>query len=90
MKSGVFDYPPLLVEGVTRFRPKTFTWAEVDIELTPSAYDPWHELPVKRMLSGFYTVGDNSMLHGRVLQKVNELEFLPYTFTKWEFEQNRP
>jgi len=90
VKSGIFDYPPLLVEGVTRFRPKTFTWAEVDIELTPSAYDPWHELPVKRMLGGFYTVGDNSMLHGRVLQKVNELEFLPYAFTKWEFEQNRP
>ena len=87
---GIFDYPPLLVEGVTRFRPKTFTWAEVDIELTPSSYDPWNELPVERMLGGFYTVGDNSMLHGRVLQKVNELEFLPYAFTKWEFDQNRP
>jgi acetoacetate decarboxylase len=87
---GIFDYPPLLVEGVTRFRPKTFTWAETEIELTPSAYDPWKEVPVERMLGGFYTVGDNSMLHGRVLQKVNELEFLPYAFLKWEFDQNRP
>jgi acetoacetate decarboxylase len=90
VKSGLFDYPPLLVEGTTRFRPKTFTWAEAEIELTPSEYDPWSELPVERMLGGFYTVGDNSMLHGRVLQKVNELEFLPYAFVKWEFEQNRP
>jgi acetoacetate decarboxylase len=90
VKSGVFDYPPLLVEGVTRFRPKTFTWAETEIDLTESAYDPWNEVPVKRMLGGFYTVGDNSMLHGRVLQKVNELEFLPYAFLKWEFDQNRP
>jgi acetoacetate decarboxylase len=88
--NGIFDYPPLLVEGVTRFRPKTFTWAEAEIELTPSAYDPWNEVPVKRMLGGFYSVGDNSMLHGRVLTKVNELEFLPYAFLKWEFDQNRP
>jgi acetoacetate decarboxylase len=78
-----------LVEGYTRFRPKTFTWAETEIELTPSEYDPWQEVPVERMLGGFYTVGDNSMLHGRVLQKVNELEFLPYSFLKYEFEQNR-
>jgi acetoacetate decarboxylase len=41
------------------------------------------------MLGGFYTVGDNSMLQGRALQKVNELEFLPYSFLKYEFEQNR-
>ena len=90
VNGGIFDYPPLLVEGVTRFRPKTFKWAEAEIELTPSEYDPWNEVPVQRMLGGFYTVGDNSMLHGRVLQKVNELEFLPYAFLKWEFDQNRP
>lgn len=86
----MFDYPPLLVEGVTRFSPKTFGWAEAEIELTPSAYDPWSEVPVKRILGGSYTVGDNSMLHGRVLKKINRLEFLPYAFLKWEFDQNRP
>ena len=90
VKTGIFDYPPLLVEGHTRFRPKTFKWAEVEIQLTESAYDPWNEVPVERMLGGFYTVGDNSMLHGRVLQKVNEFEFLPYSFLKYEFDQNRP
>ena len=90
VKTGIFDYPPLLVEGHTRFRPKTFTWAETEIELTASEYDPWNEVPVKRMLGGFYTMGNNSMLHGRVLQKVNELEFLPYSFLKYEFDQNRP
>ena len=90
VNGGIFDYPPLLVEGHTRLRPKTFIWAETEIELTESAYDPWNEVPVKHMLGGFYTVGNNSMLHGRVLQKVNELEFLPYAFLKWEFDQNRP
>lgn len=87
---GIFDYPPLLLEGITTFKPKTFTWAETEIKLTPSAYDPWHDIPVKRMLGGAYTVGDNSMLHGRVLKKLNSLEFLPYAFVKWEFDQNRP
>jgi len=87
VETGIFDYPPLLVEGHTRFRPKTFSWAETEIELTPSAYDPWNEVPVKRMLGGFYSVGDNSMLHGRVLKKLNELEFVPYSFLKYEFDQ---
>lgn len=87
--NGIFDYPPLLVEGFTRMRPKKFLWAETEIDITPSKYDPWGEVPVERMLGGFYCVGDNSMLHGNVLQKVNALEFLPYAFLKWEFEQNR-
>lgn len=87
--NGIFDYPPLLVEGFTRMRPKKFLWAETEIDITASKYDPWGEVPVERMLGGFYCVGDNSMLHGNVLQKVNALEFLPYAFLKWEFEQNR-
>ncbi len=87
--NGIFDYPPLLVEGFTRMRPKTFLWAETEIDITASKFDPWGEVPVERMLGGFYCVGDNSMLHGKVLQKVNALEFLPYAFLKWEFEQNR-
>lgn len=87
VETEIFDYPPLLVEGITRFRPKTFTWAETEIELTPSPYDPWNEVPVKRMLGGCYMVGDNSMLHGRVLKKLNELEFVPYSFLKFEFDQ---
>jgi acetoacetate decarboxylase len=87
--NGIFDYPPLLVEGFTRMRPKKFLWAETEIDITPSKYDPWGEVPVERMLGGFYCVGDNSMLHGNVLQKVNALEFLPHAFLKWEFDQNR-
>lgn len=75
--NGIFDYPPLLVEGFTRMRPKTFLWAETEIDITASKFDPWGEVPVERMLGGFYCVGDNSMLHGKVLQKVNALEFLP-------------
>jgi len=80
-----FDYPPRLVQGETVFRPKTFVFSEAEIELTPSAHDPWHEVPVKRMLGGIYTVGDNTMLNGNVLDQVGAIEFAPYSFLKWEW-----
>ena len=80
-----FDYPPRLIQGETVFRPKTFTFAEVEIELTPSEFDPWHEVPVKRMLGGFYSVGDNSMLKGKLLAEVEPIEFAPYAFLRWDW-----
>jgi hypothetical protein len=83
--SEAFDYTPRLIQGETVFRPKTFILAEVEIELTPSEFDPWHEVPVKRLLGGFYSVGDNSMLNdGKVLAEVDPIEFAPYAFLKWE------
>jgi acetoacetate decarboxylase len=85
-----FDYPPRLIQGETVFRPKTFTFAEVEIELTPSEFDPWHEVPVARMLGGFYSVGDNSMLNdGKVLAEVDSIEFAPYAFLKWEWGKGK-
>ena len=83
-----FDYPPRLIQGETVF--KTFNFAEVEIELTPSEFDPWHELPVDRMLGGFYSVGDNSMLNdGKVLAEVEPIEFAPYAFLKWEWGKGK-
>ena len=62
-----------------------FIFAEVEIELTPSWFDPWHEVPVERMLGGFYSVGDNSMLNdGKVLAAVDPIELAPYAFLKWD------
>ncbi|MEH6550147.1 MAG: acetoacetate decarboxylase family protein [Pseudomonadales bacterium] len=84
-----FDYPPRLVTGETVFRPKTFIFSEAEIELTPSEFDPWHQVPVKRMLGGFYTVGDNTMMNGKVLAEVGSIEFAPYSFLKWEFGQHK-
>jgi acetoacetate decarboxylase len=81
-----FDHLPRLIKGETVFRPKTFIFAEVEVELTPSEIDPWYELPVERMLGGFYTVGDNSMLrNGKLLAEVDSIEFAPYAFLKWEW-----
>ena len=80
-----FEYPPCLIQGETVFRPKMFTFTEVEIEVTPSEFDPWHEVPVKRMLGGFYSVGDNSMLKGKVLAEVDPIEFAPYAFLRWDW-----
>jgi len=80
-----FDYPPRLVQGETVFRPRIFTFAEVEIEVTPSEFDPWHEVPVKHMLGGFYSIGDNSMLRGKIVAEVDPIEFAPYAFLKWEW-----
>lgn len=86
--SEAFDYSPRLIQGETVFRPKTFIFAEVEIELTPSEFDPWHEVPVERMLGGFYSVSDNSMLNdGKVLAEVDSIEFAPYAFLKWEWSK---
>lgn len=79
-----------MVQGETVFKPKTFIFAEVEIELTPSEFDPWHEVPVERMLGGFYSVGDNSMLSdGKVLAEVDPIEFAPYAFLRWEWAKGK-
>jgi acetoacetate decarboxylase len=89
VEGEIFDYPPRLIQGETVFKPKTFIFAEVEIELTPSEFDPWHEVPVERMLGGFYSEGDNSMLNdGKVLAEVDSLEFAPYAFLKWEWKKS--
>jgi acetoacetate decarboxylase len=88
--SEAFDYSPRLIQGETVFRPKTFIFAEVEIALTPSEFDPWHEVPVERMLGGFYSVSDNSMLNdGKVMAEVDSIEFAPYAFLKWEWSKQR-
>lgn len=83
-----FHHKPRLIRGETTFKPKTFIFGEAEIEITPSEYDPWHDVPVKRVLGGFYSVGDNSMLMpGEMLAEVDPGEFAPYAFLKWEWSK---
>jgi hypothetical protein len=84
-----FDYPPRLVQGEVIFRPRTIIFAEAEIELAPSEYDPWHDLPVVRMLGGIYSVGDNSMLKGTVVAEADPIAFAPYAFLKWEWAKSQ-
>ena len=81
---GTFDYSPRLIKEEVVFQPKEFKFGEAEIDLIPSDYDPWHEVPVVRMLGAIYTVGDNTMLKGKVMAEVDPLEFAPYAFLKWD------
>lgn len=84
-EGGGFDYAPRLIKGEVVFRPKTLALAEAEIDLVPSEFDPWHTLPVKRMIGGFYSVGHNTMEKGSVVAEVNPIRFAPYALLKWEW-----
>ena len=84
-EGGGFDYDPRLVKGEVIFRPKTLVLAEAEIDLVPSEFDPWHTLPVKRMMGGYYSIGHNTMKRGSVVAETNPIRFAPYAFLKWEW-----
>lgn len=83
-EGGAFDYNPRLVRQETLFRPKEKLFGEAEIILEDSAYDPWFEVEVVRMLGALYTKGDNSMLRGEVVAEADFMQFAPYAFLKWD------
>ncbi len=85
-EGGSFDYPPRLVKQETLFRPKEIAAGTVELTFKPSAYDPWSEVAVVRMLGGMYTKGDNSMLGGKVVAVADMIQFLPHAFLKWDMK----
>jgi acetoacetate decarboxylase len=85
-EGGAMDYNPRLVRQETVFRPKEKVFGEAEIILKDSAYDPWSEVEVVRMLGALYTRGDNSMLGGRVVAEADIMQFAPYAFLKWDMK----
>ena len=85
-EGGAFDYNPRLVRQETVLRPKQMLFGEAEIILKPSDYDPWAEVEVVKMLGALYTVGDNSMLGGKVVAEVDFLQFTPFAFLKWDMK----
>lgn len=85
-EGGAMDYNPRLVRQETLFRPKEKIYGEAEIVLKHSAYDPWSEVEVVRMLGAVYTRGDNSMLGGRVVAEADFMQFAPYAFLKWDMK----
>jgi acetoacetate decarboxylase len=78
------DFNARLVRERTILRPQVAEWGEVEVTLTPSIHDPWSEVEIVRMLGSVYIVGHNTMLAGEVVAEVNEAEFAPYGFLKWD------
>lgn len=85
-EGGAFDYDPRLVRQETILRPKQLEFGEAELVLNPSPYDPWAEVEVVKMLGAMYSVGDNSMLGGRVVAQTELLQFAPYAFLKWDMK----
>lgn len=81
-----FDYNPRLVSEDVMLRPSKIEIGEAKISFRKSEYDPWFEVKVVRMLGAIYSVGNNSMMKGKVVAEVNPLEFAPYAFIKWDFK----
>ena len=85
-EGGAFDYDPRLVRQETILRPKVIEFGEAEIVLNASDYDPWYEVEIVKMQGAIYTVGDNSMLNGKVVAAGDFMQFVPYAFLKWDMK----
>lgn len=85
-EGGALDYNPRLIRQETVLRPKQIQFGSAEIILTHSDYDPWAEVEVVKMLGALYTVGDNSMLGGKVIAETDLMQFAPYAFLKWDMK----
>ena len=80
------DYRPRLVRQETVLRPKKLEFGEAEIIFKSSPYDSWQEVEIVKMFGAIYTVGDNSMIGGRVVAEVDLMQFVPYSFLKWDMK----
>jgi acetoacetate decarboxylase len=80
-----FDYKPRLIRERSILRPNVVEWAEAEVFLAHSEYDPWAEVEIVRVLGAVYTVGNNTMLRGDVVAEVDPVAFKPYAYLKWDF-----
>jgi hypothetical protein len=47
-------------------------------------HDPWFDVKIVRVYGSIYTVGDNTMLPGSVAAEVDQTEFAPYAYMKFD------
>ncbi len=80
-RSG-FDYNPRLVRQVVQFNPNKIEMGEAELKLQSSEHDPWGDVDIVRVLGAVYSIGNNTMLPGKVVAEVDQNEFVPYAFMK--------
>ena len=83
-KNG-FDYNPWLVKQQTSVQPKSLEMGIADVKLTSTDHDPWAEVEIVKILGALYLKTDNEMLPGEKLTEVDSDEFLPYSYSKWDW-----
>ena len=80
-----FDYDPWLVRQETSVRAKGMEMGEVEIKLNSTVHDPWGEIEIVKVLGGLYLKTDNTMFPGQKVAEVDSEEFLPYSYSKWDW-----
>lgn len=83
---GNLDYHPRLVRQETVFKPTETAFGQAEIILEPSAYDPWTEIEIVRVLGAMYTRGNNSMVGAKVVAEVEPMAFAPFAFLRWDLK----
>lgn len=84
-----YDLKPLLVKQGATIGTKLFKQGNFEITLKDSVHDPWSELEVVNMLGCTYTEGTSILLRGEVLAEVDPVQYIPYSYTKWDWwEEN--
>ncbi len=80
-----FDYAPRLIREEVEFRPAAMEIGEAEVILRKSAFDPWAEVEIVRVLGALYTSGNNSMRRGKVVAEADPETFLPFALMKTDF-----
>jgi len=83
-KLSGFDYWPRLIKERVTFDRKTIELGEAEIKFQHSETDPWQEIEAVKILETIYTTGNNYMLKGKVVARVNPFKFAKYAFLKWD------
>lgn len=80
-----FDGPVFLCRQQTDIVMKSMKIGPAEITLRTSDADPWAEVEVVKVVTGFYMVSDNTMRPGTVLKEVDGGAYLPYYFKITDF-----
>jgi len=80
-----FDYNPWLVRQETAVGAKSLEMGEAEISLKSTVHDPWGEIEVVKVLGALYIKTDNVMYPGEKVAEVDSEQFLPYSFSKWDW-----
>ncbi len=80
-----FDGPVLLCRQQTTVDMQSMKIGPAELDIRESYYDPWAEIEMTNILTGFYMVTNNTMQPGKVLTEVDADAYLPYYFKITDF-----
>ncbi|MGA3084015.1 MAG: acetoacetate decarboxylase family protein [Thermodesulfobacteriota bacterium] len=77
-----FDYNPRLMREIVRFRRESMKLGEAQMVFRSSKHDYWGDVEIVRVLGAVYSVGNNTMLPGKIVAEADPEAFAPFGFMK--------